>query len=67
MVYMYLVTNAGILTLNLASQGLAITIDFRTILYLLMLPSALLIVSTIIGAASRASMQKFEDAEEVTI
>ncbi len=66
-VYLYLVTNEGILNLNLGGQGLAISIDFRTILYLLMLPSALLIVSTIIGAAARTSTQKFEDSEELTI
>ena len=63
--YLFLVTDAGVLTVNLGNQGLGITIDFRTILYLLMLPSALLIVSTVVGSAARASTQKFEDAEQL--
>ncbi len=65
--YFYLVTNGGFLTVSLASVGVQIAIDFRTILYLLMLPSALIIVSTVIGAASRSSMQNFEDAEEILL
>jgi hypothetical protein len=63
--YIYLVTNGGLLTI--ATSGVVASVDFRTILYLLMAPSALLIVSSVISACSRVSMQRVSDFEEVVL
>jgi len=63
--YIYLVTNGGLLTI--ATSGFVASVDFRTILYLLMAPSALLIVSSVISACSRVSTQRVSDFEEAVL
>ncbi len=63
--YIYLVTNGGVLTI--ATSGIVASVDFRTILYLLMAPSALLVVSSVVSACSRVSMQRVSDFEEVVL
>jgi hypothetical protein len=63
--YIYLVTNGGVLTI--ATSGIVASVDFRTILFLLMAPSALLVVSSVVSACSRVSTQKVSDFEEVVL
>jgi len=63
--YIYLVTSGGILTVD--TSGIIASIDFRTILYLLMAPSALLVVTSVISACSRISMRRVSDFEEVAL
>lgn len=65
--YLYLITNGGILTYVAQQQGIALTLDFRTILYLLMIPSAISAVRAIVHASSRVSTKSFEDAEEILL
>jgi len=52
--YIYIFTNGGLITENLS--GVTVALDFRTIIYLMMLPSALAIISSIISASSRSSV-----------
>jgi hypothetical protein len=52
--YIYIFTNGGIITEQIS--GGMVTLDFRTIIYLLMLPSALSIISAVVAASSRASV-----------
>ena len=63
--YIYTVTDGGVLTIPIS--GVVASVDFTTILYLLMAPSALLVVSSVISACSRVSMQKVSDFEEVAL
>ncbi|MHB8702304.1 MAG: hypothetical protein ACYC7D_14975 [Nitrososphaerales archaeon] len=65
--YIYLLTGGGIIAMNLASQGIKVSIDFRTILYLMMLPSALMIVSSVINALSRSSTVRTKEVEEIIL
>jgi hypothetical protein len=65
--YIFVVTNGGVMSFDVSSVGAIVSLDFRPILYLLMLPSALLIISTIIGAVSRSSLRRFENMEEVVL
>ncbi len=64
--YIYLVTNGGIMTFAL-QNGMNITLNFTTVLYFLMLPSAISIASGAIRSFGRQSVQRFEDAEEIIL
>jgi len=52
--YIYIFTNGGLITEQLS--GISVSIDFRTIIYLMVLPSALSIISSVVSASSRASV-----------
>ncbi len=65
--YIYLLTSGGVFTINLATQGIDVAIDFRTILYLMMIPSALSIVSSIVNATSRISVTRTREVEEIVL
>jgi hypothetical protein len=52
--YIYIFTNGGLITEQVS--GFTVALDFRTVLYLMMLPSALSIISSVISASSRASV-----------
>ena len=65
--YIYLVTNGGFFSEYVSSVQMTVSLDFRTVLYLMMIPSALLIVSTIISASSRVSVQHTEQFEEFVL
>lgn len=52
--YIYIFTNGGLITEQLS--GITVALDFRTVLYLMMLPSSISIISAIIAASSRASV-----------
>ena len=66
-VYIYVVASGGLYSDYIASAGIALTIDFRTILYLMMIPSALSIISTIVSASSRVSIQRSKMLDEITL
>lgn len=59
--YIYIFTDGGIISEQV--QGISLSIDFRTIIYLMMLPSALSIISAIVSASSRASVVSTEMTE----
>jgi hypothetical protein len=63
--YLYAITNGGVM--SFALNGTNIAINFSTLLYLLMLPSALSIVSGLFRVLTRGSLQKFQDAEEIIL
>lgn len=63
--YLFLITNGGILNYFVQQQGINLTIDFRTILYLLMIPSALSIINAVIRASTRLSVQAAETNQEL--
>lgn len=52
--YIYIFTNGGLITEQIS--GAMITLDFSTLIYLMMLPSVLLIISSVISASSRSSV-----------
>ncbi len=53
-VYIYIFTNGGIIVEQIS--GITVSLDFRTVIYLMMLPSALSIVSSVISTSSRSSV-----------
>lgn len=63
--YIYLITNGGLLSVAVGNATLSI--DYSTLLYLLMMPSALGVVSTIIRMISRSAMRPYIDREEIKL
>jgi hypothetical protein len=59
--YIYIFTNGGIISETVS--GIQLSIDFRIIIYLMMLPSALSIISAVISASSRSSITPAEITE----
>jgi hypothetical protein len=59
--YIYIFTNAGLITESIS--GIVVSLDFRTIIYLIMQPSALSIISAVISASSRSSVTSTEIVE----
>jgi len=59
--YIYIFTNGGLITEQVS--GITVSIDFRTIIYLMVLPSALSVISAIISASSRASITPSQQTE----
>jgi hypothetical protein len=59
--YIFIFTNGGLITEQLS--GITVTLDFSTIIYLMMLPSALSIVSSVISASSRSSVSSTQMVE----
>jgi len=56
--YIYIFTNGGIIAEQVS--GISVSLDFSTIIYLMMLPSALSIVSAVISTSSRSSVSSTE-------
>jgi len=54
--YIYIFANGGLITEHLSSSGIILSLDFRTIIYLMMIPSALSIISAVIAASTRSSI-----------
>jgi hypothetical protein len=52
--YIYIFTNGGLIVEQLS--GVTVSLDFRTVIYLMMMPSALSIISSVISASSRSSI-----------
>jgi len=52
--YIFIFTNGGLITEQVS--GITVSLDFRTIIYLMMLPSALSIISSVVSASSRSSV-----------
>jgi hypothetical protein len=67
MTYLYIVANGGILSFAIGGLGASVAVDFRPLLYLLMLPSALMLISTVVGAIGRSSTSKIGNAEEILL
>jgi hypothetical protein len=66
--YIYSFANGGFFTEYLSSVGVTVSINFQTILYLMMIPSALTIISTVISTSARISMRRSELVlDEVTL
>jgi hypothetical protein len=65
--YIYIFTNGGIIKEFISSSGITLALDFRTVLYLMMIPSSLSIVSAIVAASSRSSVQRSEIVYEVIL
>lgn len=63
--YLFLITSGGILTYFVQQQGINLTIDFRTLLYLFMLPSALSVINAVVHASTRVSIQPLETSREL--
>jgi hypothetical protein len=59
--YIFIFTNGGLITEQLS--GVTVSLDFRSIIYLMMLPSALSIISAVISASSRSSVMSSELVE----
>jgi hypothetical protein len=64
-VYIYLITNGGLLSVAVGSATLSV--DYSSLLYLLMMPSALGVVSSIIRMISRSAMRPYIDREEIKL
>jgi hypothetical protein len=61
--YIYIFANGGLITEYVSSAGVTLSLDFRTIIYLMMIPSALSIISAVISASSRSSVTPSETIE----
>jgi len=61
--YIYIFANGGLITEYVSSAGVTLSLDFRTIIYLMMIPSALSIISAVISASSRSSVTSSENIE----
>ena len=61
--YIYIFASGGLITENFASSRITLSLDFRTIIYLMMIPSALSIISAVIAASTRSSTIKSEMIE----
>ncbi len=61
--YIYIFANGGLITEYVSSTGVTLSLDFRTIIYLMMIPSALSIISAVISASSRSSVTSSETIE----
>jgi len=65
--YIYIFTNGGIIREFVSSAGITLALDFKTVLYLMMIPSALSIVSAVVTASSRSSVQRSEMIDEIVL
>ncbi len=59
--YIYIFTNGGLIEEQLSE--ITLSLDFRTVIYLMMLPSALSIISSVIAASSRSSVSSSQLVE----
>jgi hypothetical protein len=64
--YIYIITNGGLLSLAV-SGGMTVSIDFSAILYLLITPSAIGVISSIIKMISRNATRPFMEKEEIIL
>jgi hypothetical protein len=65
--FIYIFTNGGIISEYVSSAGVGLVLDFKTVLYLMMIPSALSIVSTIVSASTRASVERTRMIDEIIL
>ena len=63
--YIYFITNGGVLSMTMG--GNSISINFSSLLYLLITPSAIGIVATILRMASRSASRPVLDREEILL
>ena len=63
--YLLLITNGGIFSYFVQQEGINLTIDFRTIVYLFMVPPALSVINAVVHASTRMSTQAAETTEEL--
>ena len=63
--YIYLITNGGLLSVAVGNATLSV--DYSTLLYLLMMPSALGVVSAVIRMVSRSAVRPYMDREEIKL
>jgi hypothetical protein len=63
--YLFIITNGGIMSYYVQQGGINLTIDFRTIMYLLMIPSALGVINAVVHASARVSVQRVETTQEL--
>jgi hypothetical protein len=63
--YIYIITNGGLLSLSLGTINFSI--DFSTLLYFLMLPSAILVISSVIRMLSRAAASPFRERDQIVL
>ncbi len=61
--YIYIFANGGLITENLSSSGITLSLDFRTVIYLMLIPSSLSIISAVVSASSRSSIARSEMVE----
>ena len=61
--YIYIFANGGLITEHVSSSGITLSLDFRTVIYLMMIPSALSIISAVVSASSRSSINRSEMIE----
>jgi hypothetical protein len=61
--YIYIFADGGLITEHVASSGITLSLDFRTVIYLMLIPSALSIISAVISASSRTSIARSEMIE----
>jgi hypothetical protein len=61
--YIYIFADGGLITEHLSSSGITLSLDFRTVIYLMLIPSALSIISAVISASSRPSVTRSEMIE----
>ncbi len=64
--YIYIITNGGLLSAAVGS-GTTLTIDFSFLLYLLITPSAIGVISTVIKMISRSATKPFLESEDVRL
>jgi hypothetical protein len=64
--YIYIITNGGLLSVAVGS-GTAITIDFSFLLYLLITPSVIGVISTVIKMISRSATRPFIEKEDIRL
>ncbi len=64
--YIYIITNGGILSVAV-SAGTTVSIDFSTLLYLLITPSAIGVISTLIRMISRSATRPFLEKDEIRL
>lgn len=63
--YIYIITNGGVL--SLAISGITASINFSTLLYFLITPSAIGVISTVIRMVSRSATTPFNDREQILL
>jgi hypothetical protein len=64
--YIYIITNGGLLSLAV-STGVTVSIDFSTLLYLLITPSAIGVISSLIRIVSRNAAKPLIEREEIIL
>lgn len=64
--YIYIITNGGLLSVAVGG-GTSLSIDFSSLLYLLMAPSALGAISSVVRMVSRSAATRVREQEEIIL